>query len=91
MSFKCYQKQSTVRLIEKAKKEAVVKEIDNSKLNFRVLWKTLKSIFPTKARQQSRINSVTKDGTSYYTSKEISNVFNVFSEHFISIADNIIQ
>lgn len=89
MSFKCYQKQSTVRLIEKAKKEAVVKEIDNSKLNSRVLWKTLKSIFPaTKARQQSRINSVTKDGTSYYTSKEISNVF---SEHFISIADNIIQ
>ena len=33
-------------------------------------------------------NSLTKDGTSYSTSEEISNVFN---EHFISIADNIID
>ena len=70
-----------VRLIEKAKKEA-------NKLNSRVLWKTLKSIFPTNVRQLSRINSVTKDGTSYTNLEEISNVFN---EHFISIADNIID
>ena len=71
-----------VRLIEKAKKEAVINEIDNSKLNSRVLWKTLKSIFPTKAKQMSRINCLTKDGTSYSYPEEISNVFN---EHFISI------
>ena len=77
-----------VRLIEKAKKEAVINEIDNSKLNSRILWKTLESIFPTSVRQLSRINSVTKDGTSYTTLEEISNVFN---EHFISIADNIID
>ena len=77
-----------VRLIEKAKKEAVINEIENSKLNSRVLWKTLKSIFPTNARQLSRINSVTKDGTSYTSPEEISNVFN---KHFISIADNIID
>ena len=49
---------------------------------------TLKSIFPTNGRQLSQINSVTKDGTSYTTPEEISNVFN---EHFISIADNIID
>ena len=36
----------------------------------------------------SRINSLTKDGTSYSTPEEISNIFN---EHFISIADNIID
>ena len=72
------------RLSEKAKKEAVINEIDNSKLNSRVLWKTLKSIFPTKAKQMSRINSLTKDGTSYSTPE-------VFNEHFISIADNIID
>ena len=77
-----------VRLIEKAKKEAVINEIDNSKLNSRVLWKTLKSIFPTKAKQICRINSLTKDGTSYSTPEVRSNVFN---EHFISIADNIID
>ena len=77
-----------VRLIEKAKKEAVINETDNSKLNSRILWKTLESIFPTSVRQLSRINSVTKDGTSYTTPEEISNVFN---EHFISIADNIID
>ncbi|XP_068712977.1 uncharacterized protein [Montipora foliosa] len=77
-----------VRLIEKAKKEAVINEIDNSKFNSRILWKTLESIFPTSVRQLSRINSVTKDGTSYTTPEEISNVFN---EHFISIADNIID
>ena len=29
-----------VRVIEKAKKEAIINEIDNSKLNSRVLWKT---------------------------------------------------
>ena len=57
-------------------------------MNSKVLWKTLKSIFPTKAKQMSRINSLTKDGTSYSTPEEISNVFN---EHFISIADNIID
>ena len=34
-----------VRLIEKAKIEAVINEIDNSKLNSAVLWKTLKTIF----------------------------------------------
>ena len=67
-----------VRLIEKAKKEAIINEIDNSKLNSRVLWKTLKNIFPTKAKQMSRINSLTKDWT-------------IFNEHFISIADNIID
>ena len=66
-------------LIEKAKKEAVINEIDNSKLNSRVLLKTLKSIFPTKAKQMSRVNSLTKEGTSYSTPEEISNVFN---EHF---------
>ena len=77
-----------VRRIEKAKKEAVINEIDNSKLNSRVLWKTLKSIFPTKAKQMSRINSLTKEGTSCSTPEEISNVFN---EYFISIADNIID
>ena len=49
-----------VRLIEKAKKEAVINEIDNSKLNSRVLSKTLTSIFPTKAKQMSQINSLTK-------------------------------
>ena len=65
------------------KKETVVNEIYNSKLNSRVLWKTLKSIFPTKAKQMTRINSLTKDGTDYSTPEEISNVFN---EHFISIA-----
>ena len=73
-----------VRLIEKAKKEAVINEIDNNKLNSSVLWKTLKSIFPTKAKQMSRINSLTKDGTSYSTPE-------VFNEHFISIADNYID
>ena len=67
-----------VRLIEKAKKEAIINEIDNSKLNSRV----------TKAKQMSRINSLTKDQTSYSTPEEISNIFN---EHFISIADNIID
>ena len=36
----------------------------------------------------SRINSPTKDGTSYSTPEEISNVFN---EHFISVADSIID
>ena len=49
---------------------------------------TLKSIFPTKAKQMSRINSLTKDGTSYSIPEKISNVFD---EHFISIADNIID
>ena len=73
-----------VLLIEKAKKEVVINVIDNSKLNSRVLWKTLKSIFPTKAKQMSRINSLTKDGTSYSTPE-------VFNEHFISIADNYID
>ena len=77
-----------VRLIKKAKKEAVINKKDNSKLNSRVLWKTLKSIFPIKAKQMSRINSLNKDGTSYSTPEEIANVFN---EHFISIADNIID
>ena len=77
-----------VRLIEKAKKEAVFNEVDNSKLNSRVLWKTLKSIFPIKAKQMSRINSPTKDRTSYSTQEEISNIFN---KHFISVADNIID
>ena len=77
-----------VRLIEKDKKEAVLNEVENSKLNSRVLWKTLKSIFPIKAKQMSQINSLTKDGTSYSTPEEISNIFN---EHFISIADNIID
>ena len=48
----------------------------------------MKSIFPTKAKQMSRINSLTKDRTSYSTPVEISNIFN---EHFISIADNIID
>ena len=62
-----------VRLIEKAKKEAVINEIDNSKLNSRILWKTLESIFPTSVRQLSRINSVTKDGTSY-TTPELRNI-----------------
>ena len=55
-----------VRLIEKAKKEAVINEIENSKLNSRVLWKTLKSIFPTNARQLSRINSVKKIRNQLY-------------------------
>ena len=87
MSFNAY-RNKVVRLIEKAKKEAVINEIDNSKLNSRVLWKPLKSIFPTKAKQMSRINSLTKDGTSYSTPEVRSNVFN---EHFISIADNIID
>ena len=77
-----------VRLIEKAKKEAVINEIDNSKMNSRVLWKTLKSIFPTKEKQMSRINCLTKDENSYSTPEEVSNVLN---EHFISIADNIID
>ena len=77
-----------VRLVEKAKKEAVINEIDNSKLNSRVLWKPLRSIFPTKAKHMSRINSLSKDGTSYSTPEEISHVFN---EHFISNADNIID
>ena len=77
-----------VRLVEKAKKEAVINEIDNSKLNSRVLWKPLKSIFPTKAKHTSRINSLSKDGTSYSTPEEISHVFN---EHFISNADNIVD
>ena len=36
----------------------------------------------------SRINSLTKGGASYSTPEEISNVFN---EHYISIADNIIE
>ena len=77
-----------VRLIEKAKKEAVLNEIDNSKMNSRVLWQTLKSIFPTKAKQMSRINCLTKDENSYSTPEEVSNVLN---EHFIAIADNIID
>ena len=76
--------------MKKPKKEAVINETDNSKLNSRVLWKTLRSIFPTKAKQMSRRNSLTKDqdGTSYSTPEVRSNVFN---EHFISIADNIID
>ena len=77
-----------VQLTEKAKKEAVINEIDNRKLNSRVFWETLRSIFPTKAKQMSRINSLAKDGTSYSTPEEISNIFN---EHIISIADNIID
>ena len=60
-----------VRLVEKAKKEAVINEIDNSKLNSRVLWKPLKSVFPTKAKQMSRIISLSKDGISYSTPEEI--------------------
>ena len=81
-----------VRLIEKARREAAINEIDNSKLNSRVLWKTLKSIIfcPTKAKQMSRINSLMKDGTSHYTPEEII-LFNVFNEHFISIVDNTIN
>ena len=77
-----------VRLIEKAKKEAVINEIDNSKLNTRVLWTTLGSTFTSKTKQISRINSLIKDGTTYSTPEEITNVFN---EHFISIADHIID
>ena len=60
-----------VRLVEKAKKEAVINEIDNSKLNSRVLWKPLKSVFPTKVKQMSRINSLSKDGISSSTPEEI--------------------
>ena len=67
-----------VRLIGKAKKEAIINEIDNSKLNSRV----------TKVKQMSRINSLTKDQTSYSTPEEI---FHIFNEHLISIADNIID
>lgn len=48
----------------------------------------MKSIFPIKAKQMSRINSLIKDGTSYSSPEEISNIFN---EHFIAIADNIID
>ena len=76
-----------VRLVEKAKKEAIVNEINENKLNLRALWKTLKNIFPTEAKRQSKIHSLDKDGRKYSTSKDISNLFN---EHFVSIADNII-
>ena len=48
----------------------------------------LEEHFSTKAKQMSQINSLTKDGKSYSTPEEISNVLN---EHFISIADNIID
>ena len=35
------------------------------------------------------MHTLNKDGTSYSTPEEISNIFNV--EHFVSIADNIIE
>ena len=77
-----------VRLVEKAKKKAIIDEINNNKSNPRALWKTLKSIFPTKAKHQSKVHTLNKDGTSSSTPEEISNIFN---EHFVSIADNIIE
>ena len=57
MSFNAY-RNKVVRLIEKAKKEAVINEIDNSKLNSRILWKPLKSIYPTKAKQINKSNKL---------------------------------
>ena len=43
--------------------------------------------YENQAKQMSRINSLTKDGTCYSTSEEISNVFN---EHFISVTISLI-
>jgi hypothetical protein len=35
-----------VRLVEKAKKDHIVNEIENNKFDSKALWKTLKNIFP---------------------------------------------
>ena len=40
---------TVVRLVDKAKKDAIIDELEKNSSNSRVLWKTLKSIFPTKS------------------------------------------
>ena len=54
-----------VRLVDKAKKDAIIDEPGKNSLNSRVLWKTLKSIFPTKSRDTSQVNLLEKNGTRY--------------------------
>ncbi|CAB4024230.1 Hypothetical predicted protein [Paramuricea clavata] len=77
-----------VRLVEKAKKDNIVNEIENNKFDSKVLWKTLKKIFPTKATKSGKVKTFEKDGTMYTTPEEISNLFN---EHFVAVANNIIE
>ena len=43
--------------------------------------------YENQAKQMSRLNSLTKDGTCYSTPEEISNAFN---EHFISVTISLI-
>ena len=77
-----------VRLVNKVKKDAIIDELGKNSSNSRVLWKTLKSIFPTKSRDTSQVNLLEKNGTRYTSAEDMSNLLN---EHFVSIADNIIE
>ena len=54
-----------VRLVDKAKKDAIIDEPEKNSSNSRVLWKTLKSIFPTKSRDTSQVNLLGKNETRY--------------------------
>ena len=81
-------KNKVVRLVNKAKKDAIIDELEKNSSNLRVLWKTLESIFPTKSRDTSQVNLWEKNGTRYTSAEDMSNLLN---EHFVSTADNIIE
>ena len=81
-------KNKVVRLVNKAKKDAIIDELEKNSSNLRVLWKTLESIFPTKSRDTSQVNLLEKNGTRYTSAEDMSNLLN---EHFVSTADNIIE
>ena len=74
--------------MDKAKTDAIIDELEKNSSNSRVLWKILKSIFPTKSRDTSQVNLLEKNGTRYTSAEDMSNLLN---EHFVSIADNIIE
>ncbi len=71
-----------VRLVEKAKKDAIIDELEKNKSNSRVLWKTIKSIFPTKPKDISKVTTLEKNGTRYTSADDVSNLFN---EHFVTV------
>ena len=81
-------KNKVVRLVNKAKKNAIIDELEKNSSNLRVLWKTLESIFPTKSRDTSQVNLLEKNGTRYTSAEDMPNLLN---EHFVSTADNIIE
>ncbi len=60
----------------------------NLKRISQILWKTLKSIFPTKPKDRRKVSTLEKNGTRYTSADDVSNLFN---KHFVSIADNIIE